>query len=178
MRNLIIAYFCTLIFNNSYAQYVPERFSIKTTDLGSNFNSVKKDYHFYVSAYNRKDCEDRLNKEVYPFPYDDHNSVETIYTYIYILGSKIKNETLILKIKNKKNVMTIYIRHYNYLSEGQIIQLDNFKFKKGHYFFDMYETKSEYQTDFKQDEKKIILDIINLKKHMICLKKLPKLLKN
>ena len=131
------------------------------------------------------DCEVCYNLE--KLTVKSHRTLKQLEKYGY--DTELKNIGLKLRINGSYCNLSCYMcSPYNSSTRRNELktvfgpnnkwQKDNFKFKKGHYFFDMYETKSEYQTDFKQDEKKIILDIINLKKHMICLKKLPKLLKN
>ncbi|MFP7655529.1 hypothetical protein [Chryseobacterium proteolyticum] len=159
MKNYITA-LVLFITSCIHAQFVPQRFAIKISDLSSDLSSVIQDYSFY--SYSHKYSDDMKTKQAVN-NYKNHNSGETEYIYIPLYPNYNNlNDVSILKIVYNEKLMTIYFSFKRNLSEGEVVYLDHFHFVPGTYFLSV-EEKPDY-LDKEMGKKVVTLQFSNAKK--------------
>ncbi|MDC8104678.1 hypothetical protein ACNFU2_07695 [Chryseobacterium sp. PTM-20240506] len=168
MKNYIIA-LGLFITSFLHAQFVPQRYAIKISDMNSDLPSVKQNYSFYSYSYKLSNDEEQAKTKQTINNYKNHNSGETEYIYVPLYPNyNNSNDVSILKIVHNDKVMTVYFSFNRNLSEGEVIYLDHFYFVPGTYFL-----KVEEQANYTHQEigKKVVtLPFSNAK--MISAKKL------
>lgn len=182
MRKIILLILTFVGLQFCYSQpSPPPYFQIRYNKLCENKDSLVEKFDFVATRFNSttrfiKVSNDDLKGNTQVRNVD--NNYLSVYIYSQSLSLPELGDIIRFSIKEKQTdkIMSIYVIS-NRLSE--ITTINNLMFKEGDYLFDdACKTDKKYLIDLAQDDhKNYTLEMYNLKKHKISLKKLNRILK-
>jgi hypothetical protein len=161
--------------NSSFCQEPDAFFKINCRNFSPDLKEVTTNYTF--SSFTTNDII-YFNSNMLKKINQDRVWLKEGYFYFSIC-CKIpkKSEIIVLKIfeNRTKKSMLLFIRcSYNF-DWGEYLEINNLNFYEGNYFFDMCNSKKKFRINGESENS--VIDCENLNNHLICLKKLKRLIK-
>jgi len=198
MKKQLILLMIFLITCSFYGQEPPVIISYDYTQLATNIEGLLNEYELRTYGYNQKIpsvenghidlrqfsvekngvqvIEDQYKYEIGQYKVDGN------YFETYVDGPlpyPSNNDVILLSLKQKSSskYFNIYVRVCSQLEPGEKIILQNSDFKEGNCFYDMCESKNRFEISC-QDNSAIKIDLEDIRKHKVSLKKLNRIIKD